>query len=172
MKQAIRGLRDCLAQFATGVTVVTVRHEGAVHGATVNAFASISLDPPLVMVSLDRRSRLCARLAGAAFEINILSTWQQGIARHFAGAGTDPAPEIRWDVFPHSVRLAGCAAYLSCAPWASYDGGDHVIYLGEVRNFEIRGGPPLVFHRGGFHELRRTATEALAPTTDGTGILR
>ncbi|RSN62631.1 flavin reductase [Amycolatopsis sp. WAC 04182] len=170
MNRAIHGLRDCLGQFATGVTVVTVRHEGAVHGATVNAFASISLAPPLVMVSLDRRSRLCGRLAGAAFEINILSSWQQGIARHFAGKGTDPAAEIRWDALPHSLRLAGCAAYLTCAPWASYDGGDHVLYLGEVRNFEIRGGPPLVFHRGNFHELRQTA--ALAPSTDGTGILR
>ncbi|WP_042432009.1 flavin reductase family protein [Streptacidiphilus anmyonensis] len=156
-----RVLRDCLGRFGTGVTVVTTRHGGTVHGATVNAFTSVSLDPPLVMVSLDRRSRMCGLLADATFGVNILGAEQRDLALCFAGlAGTRPV-DVAWEPAALAPRLAGCPAYLACTPWAAYDGGDHVLYVGEVREFDVEPGEPLLFHGGRFHELvgpsRRTA---------------
>jgi flavin reductase (DIM6/NTAB) family NADH-FMN oxidoreductase RutF len=153
MRNGTRRLRDCLGQFATGVTVVTVRHGDLVHGATVSSFTSVSLDPPLVMACLDRESRMCARLAGAAFGVSILAADQRALALHFAGQRSKPETTISWEQSDHTPRIAGCVAHLACSPWASYDGGDHIMYVGEVRHFEFHGGEPLVFHRGVFGEL-------------------
>ncbi len=159
-RTASRRLRDCLGHFATGVTVVTVQRGDVVHGATVSAFMSVSLDPPLVMVSLNRRSRMCERLAGAAFGVNILSTHQQELALHFAGQHNVAGATVSWEQSDQTPRLAGCVAYLDCAPWASHNGGDHVMYVGEVRHLDFCGAEPLVFHRGAFREL--------GPTPDDT----
>lgn len=150
-----RRFRDCLGQFASGVTVVTVDGADGVHGTTVSSFTSVSLDPPLVMVSLDRRGRICGRLAGAPFGVNVLATDQRRYALHFAGRAGLPPERIGWRNSTGAPRLAGCAAFLDCAPWAAYDGGDHVLYVGLVRHFEAADAEPLIFHRGAFHELRR-----------------
>lgn len=147
-------LRECLGHFATGVTVITVGVPGHVHGATVSAFTSISLDPPLVMVSLNRRSLLCERLAGSAFGVNILAADQQDLGLQFAGAYRGPELAVRWDDSTIAPRLHGCLGFLACSPWAVYEGGDHVLYVGEVRQFDHRDGEPLVFHRGAFRDLR------------------
>lgn len=177
MSTRARRLRDCVGHFATGVTVVTVQRGDLMHGATVSSFTSVSLDPPLVMVSLDRGSRICERLAGAAFGINVLATHQRELALHFAGQHRAPTATVAWERSDQAPRLAGCVAYLSCSPWASYDGGDHVLYVGEVQHFEFCGGEPLIFHRGAFHELRRTPGEtvwtgSLDCLTDGVWALR
>lgn len=160
MSTRARRLRDCFGHFATGVTVVTAQRGDFVHGATVGSFTSVSLDPPLVMVSLDRGSRICERLAGAAFGINVLATHQRELALHFAGRHSAPTATVTWERSDQAPRLAGCVAYLSCSPWACYDGGDHVMYVGEVQHFGFSGGEPLVFHRGTFHELHRVSDEA------------
>ncbi|MGH3908086.1 MAG: flavin reductase family protein [Pseudonocardiaceae bacterium] len=176
-RTAARRLRDCLGHFATGVTVVTVQHGDVVHGATVSAFTSVSLDPPLVMVSLNRRSRMCERLAGAAFGVNILATHQRELALHFAGRHSVPGATVNWEKSDQAPRLAGCVAYLDCSPWASHNGGDHVMYVGEVRHLDFGGGEPLVFHRGAFRELGRTPDEtawigSFDCPTDGLWALR
>lgn len=153
-----RQLRNCLGHFATGVTVVTCDGEGASHGATVNAFSAVSLDPPLVMVALDRKTKACRLVDGAAFTVNVLSEDQDDLAMHFAGK---PRQEpVEW-VRPEAAapRLAGTLAYLSCRPWRSYDGGDHVLQLGRVEQFEFHSGRPLVFYRGALRDLG-TAFEA------------
>jgi flavin reductase (DIM6/NTAB) family NADH-FMN oxidoreductase RutF len=147
-------LRECLGHFATGVTVITVGGPGAVHGATVNAFTSVSLDPALVMVSLNRRSLLCERLEGSAFGVNILSADQRDLGLHFAGANHGASPAVEWDHLAAAPRLQGCLGFLACSPWAGYDGGDHMLYVGEVQHFDHRDGEPLVFHRGAFRDLR------------------
>ncbi|GGR51313.1 flavin reductase family protein [Streptomyces netropsis] len=149
-----RLLRTCLGQFATGVTVVTCDAAGAPHGATVNAFTAVSLDPALVLVSLDRGSKACRHLAGRPFTVNVLSEEQGDLALHFAGReATDPP---RW-VRPASglaPRLADPLATIACSPWAAYDGGDHVLFLGRVEEFDWRAdGRPLVFHQGEFRGL-------------------
>lgn len=148
------GLRDCLGHFATGVTVVTVGDPNTVHGATVNAFVSVSLDPALVMVSLNRRSQLCERLKGATFGINILAANQQDLGLHFAGAKNRRDMSVEWADFALAPRLRGCLGFLACSPWAMYEGGDHLLYVGEVRHFDHREGEPLVFHGGAFRDLR------------------
>ncbi|MFC4852901.1 flavin reductase family protein [Actinophytocola glycyrrhizae] len=153
-RQRAVGLRDCLGHFATGVTVVTVGDQNNVHGATVNAFVSVSLDPALVMVSLNRRSQLCERLRDTTFGINILAADQQDLGLHFAGAKSRPDVSVEWEDFTLAPRLRGCLGFLACSPWAMYEGGDHVLYVGEVRYFEHRAGEPLVFHGGAFRDLR------------------
>ncbi|WP_424217615.1 flavin reductase family protein (plasmid) [Streptomyces sp. BI20] len=151
-----RALRDCLGQFASGVTVVTTGDGRTVRGATVSSFTSVSLDPPLVLVSLDRRSRSAERLTGARFGVNVLAADQGELALLFAGRGGSadeahghPAhPGVRWEGDPAAPRLAGAVAHFDCAPWAAYDGGDHVLHVGEIRSFTAPGGAPLVFHSG------------------------
>nr|WP_063810426.1 flavin reductase family protein [Kibdelosporangium phytohabitans] len=146
-------MRDCLGHFATGVTVVTVGTPGDAHGATVNAFVSVSLDPALVMVSLNRRSQLCARLEDSAFGVNILAARQRDLGLHFAGASAGADVPVEWEEFALAPRLRGCLGFLACSPWAVYEGGDHLLYVGEVRHFDHHDGEPLVFHRGAFRDL-------------------
>lgn len=160
-----RGFRDCLGQFPTGVSVITVNTGDTVHGVTIGSFTSVSLDPPLVLVSVNRAHRSCARLLGAPFGANVLTTAQRDLALHFSGRVRLPADRIRWEEGLGGLRLAGCAAFLYCAPWAAYDGGDHVLYVGEVRYYDHEGGEPLVFHRGAFREL---AAEPLRPLWNGS----
>jgi flavin reductase (DIM6/NTAB) family NADH-FMN oxidoreductase RutF len=145
--------RRCLGHFATGVTVITCDGDGAPHGATVNAFSAVSLDPPLVLVSLDRRSKICEFLDDAPFTVNVLTEPQDELALHFAGKPMQDAPD--WER-PHpelAPQLTGSLATIRCAPWRSYDGGDHVLYLGEVRDFTLTEGDPLVFYLGAFRHL-------------------
>lgn len=144
-----RELRNCLGHFATGVTVVTCLAGDEPHGATVNSFTAVSLVPPLVSVALARHTKACRYLDGAPFTVNVLRRGQDDLAKHFAGRPS--AMSVEW--VPGTGRLAGVLAYLSCTPWRSYDGGDHVLFLGEVTRFEHRGGEPLVFYRGAFHAI-------------------
>ena len=151
-----RDLRNCLGHFATGVTVVTCYTEdGHLHGATVNAFTAVSLDPPLVLVSVNRDSRMSGFLEGTPFVVNVLHLDQRDLALHFAGRPC--VDDVPWenDASRGAPRLLGCLASISCTPWRSYDGGDHVLFLGEVQEFERTAGAPLLFHTGEFHGLYR-----------------
>ncbi|MCC3777752.1 flavin reductase family protein [Streptomyces sp. UNOB3_S3] len=152
-----RRLRTCLGHFATGVTVVTCEVGGAPHGATVNAFTAVSLDPALVLVSLARESRAARHLGGRPFTVNVLAEEQEELALRFAGR--PGAAEPRWErpAAGLAPRLAGALATVSCAPWAAYDGGDHVLFLGRVEEFAHRDGRPLVFYQGEFQRLGRPA---------------
>ncbi|HEU5470568.1 MAG TPA: flavin reductase family protein [Actinophytocola sp.] len=156
-----RQLRNCLGHFATGVTVVSCEHEGRPHGATVNAFAAVSLDPPLVMVSLDRRSRAGGYLGQRPFTVNVLRERQTRLARHFAGQARASAVEWAISTADRPPRLVGSLAVFECEPWRTYDGGDHQLFLGEVVDFEYHGGDPLVFYRGQFRHLLAPLDETL-----------
>lgn len=159
-------IRNCMGHFASGVTVVAVnRQEGEStrpHGATVNLFTSVSLDPPLVLVSLDRRSKLCRMLEDRPFVINVLAAGQQDVAMHFAGKPQDDAA-IEWADDSCGPRLVGALAHISCTPWRRYDGGDHVLFVGQVADFEFCGGDPLVFFRGKFERIDGLTNTALVP---------
>lgn len=146
-------LRRVLGHFATGVTVITCHGEdGQPHGATVNAFTAVSLEPPLVLVSLDRRSKVCSLVEARPFTVNVLEARQKDLAMHFAGK---PSQDVEWDTEDvcGAPRLGGALAHISCLPWQHYDGGDHVLYLGEVQEFDVHHGHPLLFHTGRFHQL-------------------
>ena len=148
-----RQLRNCLGHFATGITVVTCANDGQPHGATVNAFSAVSLDPPLVLVSLDHSAKSCRFLDGNPFTVNVLREHQDALALHFAGHPiTSP---VRWA--PRNgllaPRLLDVLAYLACTPWKSYDAGDHTLYLGKVEEYAYFGGAPLLFYQGRFAQL-------------------
>jgi len=143
-------LRSCLGRFATGVTVVSYTHEDQPRGATVNAFSSVSLDPPLVLVSIARTAKACALLQDRPFAVNVLSARQIGVAMTFAGR-PDEAAVIEWDTGRHAPRLRHTHATIECTPWQSYDGGDHVLHLGRVEDIAIRENEPLLFYGGSFH---------------------
>jgi flavin reductase (DIM6/NTAB) family NADH-FMN oxidoreductase RutF len=148
-----RELRTAFGRFATGVTVVTCRDEtGEPHGATVNAFTAVSLEPALAQVTLARTSKACRFLDGRSFGINILAADQGHVAWHFAGRPADEIPA--WVDGPTSPLVEGAAATISCRPWRTYDGGDHLIVIGEVHSVEVTDADPLLFHGGAFRHLR------------------
>ncbi|WP_214366102.1 flavin reductase family protein [Pseudonocardia sp. H11422] len=152
-----RELRNGFGRFATGVTVVTCRNDrGEPHGATVNAFTAVSLEPALCQVTLTRRSKACTYLDGAPFAVNVLGADQLDTAWHFAGRPQHPEPE--WADGPTAPILVGNAATISCRPWRTYDGGDHLIVIGEVDHLEVTDAEPLLFFAGGFRELRPRET--------------
>ncbi|WP_210240200.1 flavin reductase family protein [Amaricoccus solimangrovi] len=149
-----RDLRDALGRFVTGVTVVTTRAEAGPLGMTVNSFASVSLDPPLVLWSPARRSsRFPAFEAAPYFAIHVLSAGQRDLAERFARPGA-AFPDI-----PHETGMGGtplldgAVARFECRHAAGHDGGDHLIVVGEVLRLVTADLPPLVFNRGGFTTL-------------------
>lgn len=154
-----RRLRNIFGQFASGVTVITcTKEDGTPHGATVTAFTAVSLEPRLCQVTLTRTSKACAFLSGAPFAVNILAADQSDVALHFAGRPQDPEPV--WAQGPTAPVLAGSAATLSCVPWREYDGGDHVIFIGEIVDAQCRDIDPLLFYRSTFHDLGAPTSNA------------
>jgi flavin reductase (DIM6/NTAB) family NADH-FMN oxidoreductase RutF len=154
-----KDIRNAFGRFATGVTVVTcAKEDGVPHGATVNAFTAVSLEPALCQVTLTRQSKACTYLEGAPFAVNVMSAGQVDVAWHFAGRPSDPAPE--WAQGPTSPILVGNAATISCRPWRTYDGGDHLIVIGEVTAITVSDLDPLLFFAGKFRELGQPGTSA------------
>lgn len=142
-------LGNAFGQFATGVTVVTTQGtDGSPCGAMVTAFAAVSLDPPLAQITLARTVKAAKYLEGSSFAINILSIDQLETAKHFAGQPSGSEPE--WTHAGEAPELLGNAATLRCRPWDAYDGGDHIIVVGEVRSLTVNGADPLLFHEGKF----------------------
>ena len=143
-----RFYRRVIGQFATGVTVILAEEGDEVHGMTANAVSSVSLDPTLLLVCIDRRARMHDLIVQAgAFAVNILAADQEALSGHFAGRGKDgpPPPGLRFDHGPGGddsgvPTIAGCVAAVRCAVEASYDGGDHTILIGRVT--ELRPGQP------------------------------
>lgn len=144
-----RRFRDALGAFATGVTVITAAAPGGPVGITANSFASLSLDPPLVMWAPARASRRFAALVAAEyFAIHVLGREQYPLARHFSREGRDFAiPGVV--LSPQGVPLLpGCLARFECRREAVHEGGDHAIVIGRVERAEHRPGAPLVFSAG------------------------
>jgi flavin reductase (DIM6/NTAB) family NADH-FMN oxidoreductase RutF len=157
-----RDFRLALGSFATGVTVVTARAaDGRLAGLTANSFASVSLDPPLVLWSLSRRApSLGILLAATHFAIHVLAEEQHHLSVRFATAGADKYAGL--DVaegLGGAPLLSGAAAVFECRRRETHDGGDHVIFLAEVERYTHAERPPLLFHRGRYAGLqaRRSA---------------
>lgn len=155
-------LRQVLGQFATGVAIVTFRTAESVRGITVNSFTSVSLEPPLVLVCINKHKSSCELLQKAAsFAVNILAQCHRDLSSRFAGnwnpAGGHPFEGIRWS----SSRLSGAPiidgvlGYVDCLLEKALDAGDHTIFLAKVEDLGIGDptAPPLVFHRGNYTEF-------------------
>jgi len=151
--------RKAMGSFATGVTIITVDLDGEVHGMTANAFASVSLDPPLVLVCVDHKTRTHAHLhAKKRFGINVLSAGQRAISEYYAR--TDRSHEhaeteagARFERTKHGTpMLRGALAYLECSLHSSQEAGDHTILIAEVEDVVVREGDPLLFFRGKYRK--------------------
>lgn len=149
-------LRRVMGHFATGVTVITtISKDGRAFGLTANAFTSVSLDPPLLLISVDKKaeSYACFEQSGV-FTVNILSDDQETLSRKFAVSGGNKFEGVAYHTGANGVPiLEGTVAYVECKLFATYDGGDHTLYLGEIEQAETREGKPLLFYRGGYRAL-------------------
>ena len=157
------GLRRAVGRFTSGVTVVTTGSaQGAdVHGMTANAFTSVSLDPPLVLVSVSRNAKCNKRIADSGrYGISILGAEQHALCRHFAGAAQRPdLVEFVWrDGLPLIVEAL---AHLVCTVRVSHPVGDHVLHIGEVDHLWERDGAPLVFYNGRLQALDAAAADVV-----------
>lgn len=166
-------LRKVLGRFATGVTVVAAGRETPC-GMTANAFTSVSLEPPLVLVCVDRSAAIYKTvLADGSFAVSMLSASQEQVARYFADhsrpRGADEFAAVGWSPGPGTGApiLHGALAWVDCALVTSHDGGDHEIFIGSVKasGFE-EAAEALVFYGGDFHQPRLIKTPIPAPTAE------
>lgn len=142
--------RGGLGRFATGVAVVTFEADDLRYGITINSFTSVSMDPPLILVSVARTAKSHDLLIDRPFSVNILGAEQESVAWQFAGR---PNHEPAWIEGAVAPRLAGTLSWFECRPWAHYDGGDHTLFLGEVVTFDYRKGDYLGFITGKFVKI-------------------
>jgi flavin reductase (DIM6/NTAB) family NADH-FMN oxidoreductase RutF len=150
--------RSVLGRFASGVTVVTVRNGDIDHGMTASAFCSLSLDPPLVLVCIDRTTRMHELLQHAEhFAVSLLAADQEMISRRFA----EPPDDTRFDGLGFARAATGAPlltdalAHLECVLEERHRGGDHSIIVGRVIGAAAGDARPLLYYRGGYAELER-----------------
>lgn len=152
--------RKAMGAFATGVTIITVDLEGTVHGMTANAFASVSLDPMLVLVCVDHSTRTHAHLhSKKRFGINVLCEDQKAISEYYARPErshehAEAEAGARFDRTRHGTpMLNGALAYLECHLQTAEEAGDHTIFIAEVEDVVLREGDPLLFFRGKYRSV-------------------
>ena len=147
--------RRVMSHFASGVTVVTTTHGGTHFGITVSSFASLSLDPQLVLICIDRRYNSHAALEQAGcFAVNILDEDGEHLSRHFASREADKFEGIAYRIGLTGAPLLNEAlATVECRIVQQAPGGDHTIFMGEVLAARTRKGKPLLYYRSGYHQL-------------------
>lgn len=148
--------RTALSRFPSGVTVVTTKDSsGRLHGLTVSAFCSVSLEPPLVLICVEKATAShYAFVETGIFAVNVLSAGQQSLSERFALPFDDKFDDVEYEVDQLGVPLiAGCIANLECRVLQAYDGGDHTIFVGQVENSRIEPGEPLVYFRSDYRTL-------------------
>jgi len=152
--------RDVIGRFTSGVTVITTAVDDARFGTTASAFSSLSLDPPMVLVCLNKTSETqAAVLKAGAFAVNILAEGQQDVAYRFAGKG-DKFGDLDHDVGRHGVPvLHGTLAHLECEVGETVTGGTHTVFLAHVTLAAGHDGTPLTYYRGRFGRLESVREE-------------
>jgi flavin reductase (DIM6/NTAB) family NADH-FMN oxidoreductase RutF len=169
--EAGRALRDVLGCYATGVAIISARTGKGEHVAvTVNSFASLSLDPPLVLFSLGKKTNILTHFQQAqCFAVNILAHQQESLSNVFARPSS-----ARWDTCTYSEGDNGCAlfadvlAQLECSRYAEIDGGDHRTFFGQVTQIHLgRAADPLLFYRGRYGTYARSSFEKM-PVPEGS----
>lgn len=148
--------RQALGAFTTGVTIVTTRGaDGQDYGLTANSFNSVSIDPPMVLWSISKGSSSAhAFTEGAEFAVHILATDQEPLSNRFAKSSADKFAGLELQRGPSDIPLlAGCSARFQCKTTYQYEGGDHIILVGEVLAFDRFEKAPLVFHSGAYRRL-------------------
>ena len=154
--------RDVIGRFASGVTVITTTEQGRDHGTTASAVSSLSMDPPMVLVCLNRTSDTqAAILSSGVFGVNILAEDQDRIAYKFAKKGEDKFDGVAVDRGATGVPLVRDAlAHIECEVKETVAGGTHTVFLAEVQQAAGREGPPLTYFRGKFGRLESALEES------------
>lgn len=150
--------RSALGRFASGVTVVTTcTADGTDHGMTASAFCSVSLDPPLILVCVEKIASMHDAITSCAhFSVNVLAHNQEQIARRFAESDGNRFDGVGFSRGAHSMPVIDDAlAVLECKRATTYDGGDHTIIVGEVETAVWRDDKPLLYYRGGYAGIER-----------------
>jgi flavin reductase (DIM6/NTAB) family NADH-FMN oxidoreductase RutF len=145
-----------LGRFPSGVTVVTTKDEdGSDEGMTVSAFSSVSLDPPLVLICIEKTASAYKALTTApGFVVNVLSASQEQIARRFSIIDIDRFEGVGYSRSPNGLAvLDDVLGVIECATFAMHDAGDHTIIVGEVEAARAQSGTPLLYYRGGYAQL-------------------
>ncbi|MCJ2188844.1 flavin reductase family protein [Novosphingobium beihaiensis] len=149
-----RALRDCCGRFATGVTVVTTRTPEGDHGMTVSAFMSVSLDPPLICISVDSRSKMLPKVrASGQYAVNVLPESMREHALHFAGRSNEALTDLFREQHGLAV-LRGAGAIIVADVVQQVETGDHVLLVGHVRYLDSDpAARPLLYHAGEFGRM-------------------
>jgi flavin reductase (DIM6/NTAB) family NADH-FMN oxidoreductase RutF len=145
-----------MGHFATGVTIITTRDKAGAHfGLTANAFMSLSLNPPLVLISVDKSAQCYSCFdESRIFTVNFLSEDQEEISRRFATKGVEKFAGLKWREGNNGAAcLEGVMAHIECKLVQTYDGGDHTIIIGEIVSATGSGEKPLLFFKGKYHRL-------------------
>ncbi len=151
-----RELRNVMGNFATGVTIITTKDSnGKPFGLTANAFSSLSLDPPLLLICVDRKVDCYACFEESkVFAVNFLSEGQDQLSTRFATKGIEKFEGVPYKLGELGVALLDDAlAHIECTLASAYEGGDHTIYLGEIQNATVLSDRPLLFFRGKYFKL-------------------
>jgi flavin reductase (DIM6/NTAB) family NADH-FMN oxidoreductase RutF len=152
--------REALGSVCAPVAVVTSFHDGRPHGTTVSAFCSLSLEPPLVLVALDRGSDLLAMVRRSQrYAINVLAHDQEEVATRFARKGADKFDEVAWRLEGDLPRLEASASWIACRLHDLLDGGDHLIAVGFVEDAQSSPAHPLLYRQRAFGTLARRQPE-------------
>ena len=149
-------LRKVFGTFVSGVTIVTcLDDKGEPRGLTANSFTSVSLDPPLVLVSIDKKAHsIAALLTSPSFAVNILADTQKSSSNIFASKTPDKFSGVDWANAETTAPIfADSLGWLDCRQWQTVDAGDHVLIIGEVVALSERTGKPLGYFRGGYLDL-------------------
>lgn len=160
--------RRIMGRFATGVTIVTTNDGERFWGMTANSVTSLSLDPPLVLVAVDRRNTMHSCLIrGRCFAVNVLTDQQEALSGRFAARGPKDFSDLEYTVaVTGSPILVGSLAYLDCRLVNTFPGGDHEIFVGEILAGAVGRGEPLLYYNGQYVRLARST-----PPTRPTGAI-
>jgi len=161
-----RAFRRCLGQYPTGVTVITARHGEELVGMTVNSFASVSLDPPLILWSIRRESRSVEAYRNAGhFVVNVLAHDQIEVSQCFAKGDPEKFGRVTWEAGLGGAPLIhGAVAHLECRRVSIQEAGDHLIVIGEVEQYAHFDGKPLTFSNGEYATMQGLPREPVAST--------
>ncbi|MDP2306041.1 MAG: flavin reductase family protein [Pseudomonadota bacterium] len=149
-----KDFKDAMSRFASGVTVVTVEQGAEVYGITVSAFISVSIAPPLILVSIDKRAACHDAIARAErFAVSVLAAGQVDISNYYAG-WRQPGQTVELTRTERGLPVVpGALAWVECAMFNAVEGGDHTLFLGRVEGLTTRDGEPLIYFRSRYRAL-------------------
>lgn len=152
-------MRTAMGRFATGVTIILSENEhGEVRGMTANAFMSVSLDPKLILISVDNRANMKSIIEQAGkFSVNILADNQVNVSKQFAGQLKEDI-EIEFDLSHDTAVIEGSLVNIVCDVYDTVIEGDHTLFVGKVEHLTVNEGNPLIFNQGKYETLTKPAT--------------